>query len=240
MTPGADAVAAASRALCVGIGGGGDVVGALAFAEGARALGIPTVVGGLTWERHVVDPEPGPRRMDEVHGVRPLGHPAVALAGADAGGEGFTFAEGRMAAFLGPDEDVLLLDPHPGPAGIADGLATACRELGCDLLVLLDVGGDVLAHGDEPGLASPLADAVVLAAAAHLPGELSCLAVVFGAGCDGELDPAEVVERLEEVRAAGGHRGLLPVDDAGLARASAAVAAVPTEASDMALRCARG
>jgi len=35
-------------------------------------------------------------------------------------------------------------------------------------VVLLDVGGDVLAHGHEPGLGSPLCDAVLLAAAARL------------------------------------------------------------------------
>ena len=46
--------------------------------------------------------------------------------------------------------------------------AAIAMELGCDAIVLLDVGGDVLAHGDEPGLASPLCDAVVLAAGLFL------------------------------------------------------------------------
>src|SRR6201999_824251 len=51
--------AAASRILVVGIGGGGEVAGALAFAEAARALnGGDHVVGGLTWERRPVDPLP--------------------------------------------------------------------------------------------------------------------------------------------------------------------------------------
>ena len=68
-----------------------------------------------------------------------------------------------MAAFLG--EPVVLVDPNPGPAAIAAGLDAAAAQLDCDLVVLLDVGGDVLAHGHEPGLASPLADAIVLAAA---------------------------------------------------------------------------
>jgi hypothetical protein len=237
---GADLVAGASRALCVGIGGGGDVVGALAFAGAAARLGTPVRLGGLTWERHVVDPAPGPRRLDEVRGARPLGHPAVALAGPDAGAGAppFRFAEGRMAAFLG--EEVVLVDPHPGSSGVAAGLAAACVALDCDLLVLLDVGGDVLAHGDEAGLASPLADGVLLAAAAHLPRELACLGVVLGAGCDGELEPHEVAARLAEVEAAGGDRGTLELDEAAIARAEAAVAVVPTEASAMALRCARG
>jgi hypothetical protein len=229
-------VAAASRILVVGIGGGGDVAGALAFAEAARAFGPGAVVGGLTWERRPVDPLPGPRRLDEITGAQPL-HEAVALATPDTTGPGdFRFCEADMAAFLG--EPVVLLDPNPGPAAIAAGLDAAAAHLACDLVVLLDVGGDVLAHGDEPGLASPLADATVLAAAPAM--RTPTLGAVFGIGCDGELTPAEVLARLEEVRAAGGDLGDLPLPSAALDRVEAALAHVTTEASAMAVRCARG
>jgi hypothetical protein len=229
-------VAAASRILVVGIGGGGDVAGALAFAEAARALGTDAVVGGLTWERRPVDPLPGPRRLDEVTGARPL-HEAVALATPQTTGPGgFRFCEADMAAFLG--EPVVLVDPNPGPAAIAAGLDAAAAHLGCDLVVLLDVGGDVLAHGHEPGLASPLADATVLSAA--LAMATPTLGAVFGIGCDGELTPAEVLERLDEVRAAGGDLGDLPLPSVALDRVEAALAHVTTEASAMAVRCARG
>jgi hypothetical protein len=197
------------------------------------------VLGGLTWERRPIDPLPGPRRLDEVTGVRVL-HPAAALAGPDAAGPGgFRFAEGRMAELLG--EPTVLVDPNGGPAQVAAGLVRACEDLGCDVVVLLDVGGDALAHGDEAGLASPLADAVVLAAAPALTAAgLSVLGAIFGSGCDGELTPAEVAERLSEVAAAGGDLGEHAPDEATLARLDEAVAAVPTEASAMALRCARG
>jgi hypothetical protein len=228
--------AAASRILVIGIGGGGDVVGALAFAEAARALGTDTVVGGLTWERRPVDPLPGPRRLDEITGAQAL-HDAVALATpATTGPGGFRFGEADMAAFLG--QPVVLVDPNPGPAAIAAGLDYAARHLGCDLVVLLDVGGDVLAHGDEPGLASPLADATVLAAA--LTMTTPTLGAVFGLACDGELTPAEVLARLDEVRAAGGDLGDLPLAGAALDRVEAALEHVTTEASAMAVRCARG
>jgi hypothetical protein len=231
-----DQIAAASRILVVGIGGGGDVAGALAVAEAARALGTGAVVGGLTWERRPVDPLPGPRRLDEIAGAQPL-HEAVALATPDTTGPGgFRFCEADMAAFLG--EPVVLLDPNPGPAAIASGLDAAAGHLRCDLVVLLDVGGDVLAHGDEPGLASPLADATVLAAAPAMA--TPTLGAIFGIGCDGELTPAEVLERLAEVAAAGGDLGDLPLPPAALDRVEAALAHVTTEASAMAVRCARG
>ena len=215
------------------------MVGALAIAGLAAAHGTGTIVGGLTWERRPIDPLPGPRRLDELRDAEPLG-PAVALAGPRTSGPGgFRFAEARVAELLG--EPTVLIDPNPGPAAIAAGLVTAARHFGCDVVVLLDVGGDVLAHGDEPGLASPLADAVLLATAPALEASgLRVVGAVFGAGCDGELTPVEVAERLREVEAAGGGLGATRLDSATRELIAAAVETVPTEASAMALRCAHG
>ena len=227
----------ARRVLCLGIGGGGDVVGALAVAEHVRALGGSAVVGGLTWERRPVDPLPGPRRLDEITGAEILNE-AVCLAGpGTAGPNGVLFGEAHMARHLG--EPVVLVDPTPGPARVGAALADAARRLETDMVVLLDVGGDVLAHGDEAGLASPLADSLLLAAEAHLHGPRTLLGV-FGAGCDGELTPAEVLARIGEVAHRGGWLGAAGIAPGALERLEAAVEAVPTEASAMALRCARG
>jgi len=61
---------AARRPLVIGMGGGGDVVGALASAEFARLYdGAEPLVGGLSWERRPIDPVPGPRRVDEIEGA---------------------------------------------------------------------------------------------------------------------------------------------------------------------------
>lgn len=224
----------------IGIGGGGDVVGALAVAEAARALGTGAVIGGLTWERRPIDPLPGPRRIDELTAPSAVLHPAVALANpATRGPGGFAFAESRMAEVVG--SDTVLVDPGPGPAVVADGLVNTVAALGCDLVVLLDVGGDVLAHGDEPGLASPLADAVLLATAPLLAASgVPAIGVVFGAGCDGELHPAEVAARHAEVADAGGDLGDLELTGGMLDRLEHAMETVFTEASAMAVRCARG
>lgn len=194
------------------------------------------VVGGLTWERSVVDPKPGPRTMAELQGARALNE-AVAVCGPDTTGPGgFRFAEARVAEHLG--RDTVLVDPHPAPAAIGAGIDAAARELGCDHIVLLDVGGDALAHGDEPGLGSPLADAVLLASAPSIG--LPVTVAVWGPGCDGELTLAEVQARIAEVWAAGGARGVFGLDAAQVERLEPLVAAVPTEASAMALRAARG
>jgi len=208
-------------------------VGAAAFAEAAE---LPAVLGGLTWERSVVDPLPGPRPMSEVEGARTLNEAVAVATPRTTGAGGFRFAEARVAELTG--EDVLLVDPHPAPATVGACLGAAARELGCDHVVLLDVGGDVLAHGDEPGLGSPLADAVLLAAApaVGMPVTLA----VWGAGCDGELTLAEYSDRLAEVWAAGGSLGTLGLTAAQAARLQPLVDGVPTEASAMALRAARG
>ncbi len=226
----------ASSVLSLGIGGGGDVVGALAVADLARAAGLGARVGGVTWERRPIDPLPGPRRLDELVGAEPV-NDAVALAGPDTSGPGgFSFAEAHMARFLG--EQTVLVDPHGGPRTLAAHLDAAAGSLGCDLIALVDVGGDVLAHGNEPGLASPLCDSLLLAAAAHLRHPSVC--VLFGTACDGELTADEVLERVAEVSAAGGLIGAHGLTPAELTRLEGAVAMVPTEASAMALRGGRG
>jgi hypothetical protein len=237
-------MAVAERPLVLGIGGGGDAVGALATAELCRLRhGARPVLGGVTWERRPIDPQPGPRAEDEIEGARRLG-PAVLAASSSTRvrGSGVLFAESRLAGLLG--EETVLVAVGRGPAVVAEGLSTAIRELGCDLAIFVDVGGDVVAHGDEPGLASPLCDAVMLAAAARLQrrGAPPVLAGVFGAGCDGELTPSEVFRRLELVREAGGLASPPParIEPEIAGRLEEAVAAVPTEASAMALRAHRG
>ena len=156
----ADALLSGSRRpLVLGIGGGGDVVGALATAEACRVHGAEPVVGGVTWERRPIDSQPGPRAESEIEGGRRL---AAGVLGASAGtrvrDSGVVFAESRMAELLG--EETVLVDATLGPAQLADGIAAAASSLEADLLVFIDVGGDALAHGDEPGLASPLCDAL--------------------------------------------------------------------------------
>jgi hypothetical protein len=230
------------RPLCIGIGGGGDVVGALATGEACRLYaGADPVVGGVSWERRPIDPLPGPRRADEIAGADVLA-PGVLMAKPETHvrASGVRFAEARMAEFLG--EPTVLVDVNEGPATLAEGLGRAAAELACDLVVLVDVGGDALAHGDEPGLASPLCDALMLAAGVLLAGTgtVPVLAGVFGIGCDGELRPAEVLERLAEVGRAGGLAGWRGLTEPVVERLDAAVEAVPTEASAQALRCFRG
>jgi hypothetical protein len=149
------------------------------------------------------------------------------------------FAESRMAAFL--HRPTVLVDINGGAGAVADGLARAAQQLERDLIVFIDVGGDVVAQGDEPGLTSPLCDAIMLAAAARLSAAgHSVLAGIFGIGCDAELTPAEVLARLADVAAAGGLSGARGLTEAVTNRLEGAMRFVPTEASAQAVRAFRG
>jgi hypothetical protein len=214
------------------------VVGALAVARMCESLGTPFVLGGVAWERLPIDPHPGPRPLAQIRGGRPLGEAAVLAGPETATPEGVAFSEARMAAHLGAE--TVLIDVAGGTAGAAAGIAGAVTELGCDLLVCVDVGGDVLAHGDEPGLASPLCDAVMVAAALNVAGRVKPLLAVIGPGCDGELTAGEVLARVAELARGGAWLGTWGLAPETAAELDAAAGQVPTEASLQVVRCARG
>jgi hypothetical protein len=231
----------ARRPLVIGMGGGGDVVGALATAESTRFYdGAHPVLGGITWERRPIDPVPGPRSEQEIEGARVIA-PGVMLAtrATRTRDRAVVFAESLVAGLLG--EPVVLIDPGVGAAAVAGGLGRVAAELACDLIVVVDVGGDVIANGDEPGLRSPLCDAIMLAAGARLAADgHPTLLGIFGIGCDAELTPEEVLARIALVAAGGGLGGVRGLTEPVALRLERAIETVPTEASAQAVRAFRG
>ncbi len=148
------------------------------------------------------------------------------------------FAESRMAEFLG--QPTVLITLEEGPAAIARSLDQVARRLERDLLVFIDVGGDVLAAGHEPGLRSPLGDAIMLAVAARLvQAGHAVLGGIFGIGCDGELTPGEVLDALSELAGAGGLAGARGLTDPVARRLEEAIRVIPTEASAHAVQAFR-
>lgn len=234
-----DLIRSSSHALVVGVGGGGDVVGALATARFLEFHGIKFRLGGLSWERSVFDPIPGPRSLSEVQEVRPL-HPYAWLANSKSRTTtGVYFAESKMAGIY--DQEVLLIDINGGVKGAVEGLEVALKELKADLLVGVDVGGDSLAQGGEPGLRSPLADSVMLAAYAELERRgQATLWGVFGYGSDGELTADEIEEALSKVAKAGGLLGAWGLTAKVVSELEEVIKQVETEASAVPVECARG
>lgn len=225
-----------SYALVLGIGGGGDVVGALPTSRYLQLLGLRTLLGGLTWERYVNDPEPGPRKMEEIVEIKRLSA-TVGLANARTRTtKGIRFTESVVAEVLG--EETVLVDLNRGVQGVINGLNEAIEQLGVDLFVGIDVGGDVLAQGSEEGVNSILADSMVLASMVNL--KVPTLLGVLGCCTDGELSFEQFNQQV--ARAAGyggllGARGLTPDD---LNVLDEVIPNTKTESSALAVEAARG
>lgn len=228
----------ATKAVVLGVGGGGDIVGTIPTARFLELFGISCVLGGLSWERFVYDPQPGTRSLDDVTHVQPLA-PTVWLANAEtATTRGVRFAESDMAALY--ETDTLLVDLSQGVPGVVAGLRAAMQALEADLLVGIDVGGDSLAAGHESGLRSPLADAMMLAAFNQLQDEFPCIWGVFGYGSDAELTPAEIDQALSRAAEHGGLLGSWGMTSAITAELQHVITHVRTEASAIAVECAHG
>jgi len=226
------------KAILLGIGGGGDIVGTIPTARLLNMFNIDCILGGLPWERSVRDPIPGPRSFNEIKNLTPL-NDTVWLANKDTvTTTGVRFAETEIAEIYG--KETLLVDITKGVAGVVDGLRRAMKELDADLLIGIDVGGDSLAFGNEKGLASPLADSIMTAALSELSKEFNTLFGVFGYGSDGELTPDELERSFGVISVEGGLLGAWGITSDILRELEMVVSKVPTEASRIPVECAKG
>lgn len=232
-------IRSSSHALVVGVGGGGDVVGALAAARFLEFCGLTFTLGGLSWERYVYDPVPGPRALSEIEHIE-LIHPRVGLANPQTKtNSNVYFAESKMAEIIG--RDVLLVDINGGVRGVVEGLEMALERFKADLLIGIDVGGDSLAQGGEKGLRSPLADSIMLAAYAEMEARgQRALWGMFGYGSDGELTTQELEKALSVIAEAGGLLGAWSLTPKVVAELEQVIQQVKTEASAIPVECARG
>lgn len=188
----------ARKWLVVGIGGGGDVYGCLPLRWELLQAGCEVRLGSLTWERSVVDPRAGPRRIAELTGVEPVGEFGALGGPHTETRDGIVFQATRLSRFL-DDEPVLFLDIGGGARGVRAAVTEYCTREGITGVLGVDVGGDVVAAGPEPGLHSPLADATLLAALGQLADPVTPLVGVFGMNADGELTQAELLARFSHL-----------------------------------------
>ncbi|MEU6173730.1 DUF1152 domain-containing protein [Streptantibioticus parmotrematis] len=175
------------KRVVIAAGGGGDPIGTAVVAH-ALYPDRPVVMLSYAWERLVVDPVPGPRAAADFTGLRHL-TPHVPLFTPDTrpvAPAGSTLP--RLSTELAPD--IGLLDPYGGVPGLARQIREVVEHHGAERVDVVDVGGDVLARGDEPTLLSPLPDALVVAACAT--AGVATRVHVAGPGLDGEI-PEEVL-----------------------------------------------
>ncbi|MET9194111.1 DUF1152 domain-containing protein [Streptomyces olivaceus] len=174
--------------LIVAAGGGGDAVAAAMLNTALYGDEDQAVILTYAWDRLLIDPVPGPRSAHDFTGLETVTRsvrsvPATARPIAPAGS-----TLPRLAAEL--PQTFALLDPQRGVEGVTNQLEELIAHLTPESIDLLDVGGDILARGDEPTLKSPLADALTLAACCRVDAPVRLL--VAGPGLDGELSADEL------------------------------------------------
>ncbi|MFE0731783.1 DUF1152 domain-containing protein [Streptomyces antibioticus] len=214
--------------LIVAAGGGGDAVAAAMLDAALYGDEDQAVILTYAWDRLLIDPVPGPRGADDFTGLEPL-TPTVRKVPAEArpiAPAGSTLP--RLAAEL--SHTFALIDPRHGAEGVTRQVEELITHLKPTSIDLLDVGGDVLARGDEPTLKSPLADSLTLAAYGQVNAPIRLL--VAGPGLDGELSHEDL-------------RGLLgPLIHTFTAKDTGPISAVlewhPSEATGMLAAAARG
>ncbi len=194
--------------LFIAAGGGGDPIGtaitAIAMsallttagpgeAHGTAGAALP-VVATYSWERPEVDPTPGPLGARDFTGLldRPEGHVLTSAARAVAPA-GSTLP--RLAADL--PVRLVLLDPYEGAVGLAGQIRRLAEACGPGRVRIVDVGGDILTHGDEDTLCSPLVDALALAACTL--AEVDATVHIAGPGTDGEIPQDVLLDRLDRL-----------------------------------------
>jgi hypothetical protein len=226
------------RAIIIGIGGGGDIVGTIPTARLLDIFGIDCILGGLPWERSVFDPIPGPRVFSEIKNLRPLNDTVWFANKHTVTATGVRFAETEMAGLY--EKEILLVDITKGVVGVIDGLNKAMSELKADLLIGIDVGGDSIGFGDEKGLASPLADAIMTASLSELSRKYHTLLGIFGYGSDGELTADELERSFSLISREGGFLGAWGITPEILSEMETVISKIPTEASRIPVECAKG
>lgn len=226
----------ARRALVIGIGGGGDIIGCIPTAKFLNFLGVETILGGLSWERKVVDPKVGPRRIDEMVSVKPISKIAALANARTRTTYGTTFAESIVAEYY--DSETVIVDINGGVKKTLRGLNEAIKKLGIDTVVGIDVGGDSLARGDEKGIRSPLADSIMLCVLRSL--KVRTVHGMIGYGCDGELTLDELHRNVAEIAAKGGLLGAKGMGSEEAREVQELVGRTYTEASRMVAEAAKG
>ncbi|RLG84359.1 MAG: hypothetical protein DRO40_01600 [Thermoprotei archaeon] len=203
------------RVLVYGGGGGGDVVSAAVLASALKRIGVEAFIGGVGWERFIIDPVPGPIKIHEYRNVEKINEYTILVTkDTIVEREGHVFKPQTAYVSEAVKEPIIVIDLWHGVKGYAEGLVKTSKYFNIDGFILVDVGGDIIATGCEEELWSPLADMMSLAAFYKAKKDVSIVAL-HSIGSDGELDQDYILKRITHACSKGGYlgaRGLTPYD----------------------------
>ena len=170
------------KKLIIAAGGGGDAFTAGVIAEMFDSDEI--IIASFSWDRIMYDPDPGPRKGVEFDNVTRFGKYNTIISKASklkkVGSKSFLPVISQYF-----NRDYFLLELDDGVKHLHNQIVELVDMMIIEKIIILDIGGDILATGKEKELKSPIADASVLAACKGLKIPVSIW--VAGCGLDGEL-----------------------------------------------------
>ena len=181
-----------------GAGGGGDIVGAYHVSNKVKKAGGNIIIGSVVWERFTIDPYPGPIPLEMMVNVEPIGYSA-AIVNSDSYALRYGMeVEPQITKFVKvTGEKAIFIDLTKGTEGVIRGINDVAENYDIDVVVGVDVGGDILSLGCEENLWSPLADSISLSALYQLSFDRTL--AVYGPGGDGELDTNTVLKYVSDI-----------------------------------------
>ncbi|MGC8573672.1 MAG: hypothetical protein C0172_01815 [Caldisphaera sp.] len=181
-----------------GAGGGGDIVGAYHVSNKVKKAGGNTIVGSVVWERFAVDPYPGPIPLEMMVNVEPIGY-STAIVSSDSYALRYGMeVEPQITKFVKTvGEKAIFIDLTKGTEGVIRGINDIAENYNIDVVIGVDVGGDILSLGCEENLWSPLADSISLSALYHINFDKAL--AVYGPGGDGELDTNTILKYVSDI-----------------------------------------
>ena len=179
------------KALVIGIGGGGDIAGTVLVEDKFRRRWS----GSLLWDSFNKTGRALPWSLEDVYGIRKVSV-GVGIVNGRCHVRGVKLNAMRFARCM--KERVVVFDLSFGEEGVRKGLLKFVRNYGVDVIVGVDVGGDILVlPEDGEKVISPLADSLMLSAISSIPG--AKIAIV-GASLDGEIPFGVLMTRILKAR----------------------------------------
>ncbi len=233
---GLESFAQAERALVFGLGGGGDIVSAVPTGRFLELFGCDVLFGGIAWEPIPRDVNVGPRPLEEVTDITPQSPHIAQVSPTTETVDGTPIAEAGVCAHV--DNDVLLFDVTDGLDPLAAEVSELVKAREVDLVVGVDAGGDAVATGTEPGVKSPITDALGVAMLTTL--DVPTAVGLHGYGSDGELSSDELEAAIADIAAANGLLGAWGITPDVRGELETLLESVSTEASRLPVAAARG
>ncbi len=186
-----------TKALVIGTGGGNDIVSTLIPAQHLQKQGIKTDIAGI------LSPAATHRYNNNLEQVVNVVGENVTRTIPSPNECEISFVDALLPNILQKSnleiDTIYNFSTRFGTSRLVEKVSELISRKGYDLVVAVDVGGDILARGtDDKHLLSPLMDFTSL----YLIGQISTdvLLLEFGLGTDGELRPLGMKQILNDLR----------------------------------------